>query len=102
MCAIFSESYEAMATSKAADTGELDEKPNREHLQREPSRTASTARRIRQPGSGLGQFATKLAEPPCPLISASLRKRRDENDILGFDFKIEWACGVGAESALNE
>src|SRR5215469_5761336 len=54
MCATFSESYEAMATSKAADTGELDEKPNREPLQWEPSRTASTARRIRQPGSGLG------------------------------------------------
>jgi hypothetical protein len=21
--------------------------------------------------------------------------KRDENDILGFDFKIEWACGLG-------
>jgi hypothetical protein len=30
------------------------------------------------------------------------KSKRDENDILGFDFKIEWACGVGAESALNE
>jgi hypothetical protein len=30
------------------------------------------------------------------------KSKRDENDILGFDFKIEWACGVGAESDLNE
>ena len=30
------------------------------------------------------------------------KSKRDEKDILGFDFKIEWACGGGAESALNE
>jgi hypothetical protein len=28
------------------------------------------------------------------------KSKRDENDILGFDLKIEWACGVSAESGL--
>ena len=26
------------------------------------------------------------------------KSKRDENDILGFALKIEWACGVSAES----
>jgi len=30
------------------------------------------------------------------------KSKRDENDILGCDYKIEWACGVVAESASNE
>jgi len=29
------------------------------------------------------------------------KSKRDENDILGFDFKIEWACGVGSDSGLE-
>ena len=37
-----------------------------------------------------------------PAVWKLKKSKRDENDILGFDFKIEWACGVGAESALNE
>jgi hypothetical protein len=40
-----------------------------------------------------------------PLLTQAVWKlkksNRDENDILGFDFKIEWACGVAAESGLE-
>ena len=28
--------------------------------------------------------------------------KRDENDILGFDFKLEWACVWAPKAALNE
>ena len=51
-------------------------------------------------------LAARADIPGSPLWAQAVWKlkksNRDENDILGFDFKIEWACGVGAESALNE
>ena len=39
---------------------------------------------------------SRRAEAVCKLK----KSKRDENDILGFDLKIEWACGVSAESGL--
>jgi hypothetical protein len=67
------------------------------------AQAAVGARLLIPPPSGDEQTSGELAK--MRLMTQAVWKlkksKRDENDILGFDFKIEWACGVGAESALN-
>jgi len=37
-----------------------------------------------------------------PAVWKLKKSKPDENDILGFDFKIEWTCVLAAKAALNE
>ena len=50
----------------------------------------------------IGRDLLRCMSPELAQAVWKLKKsKRDENDILGFDFKIEWACGVGSDSGLE-
>ena len=51
-------------------------------------------------GRQLTPFGCQLRKQWAEAVWKLKKSKRDENDILGFDLKIEWACGVSAESGL--